>query len=265
MTAAASLIQARPANVSLWPREHGALFGLLLPLVVAHWTSRPTLAGWLFTLAALSAFFAHEPLLVILGRRGSRARREQSARAGRWLGGWVAVATLGAGLGLRSAPGPSLQALALPALGGLLVTAALLRDREHTLLGELLVAPTLAACAVPVAVAGGSSYDTALAVWAVFAVGNMSATWAVHAAMGARKRNLGGLRRLGPLGAVAAMACLARLQGWFGWREFVAVAPLLVTSLVLAGWAPHPRHLRRVGWALVGASLTTVVLLGLGL
>jgi hypothetical protein len=152
----------------------------------------------------------------------------------------------------------------MPALGGLLVAVALVQNREHTLLGELLVAPTLAACAVPVAVAGGSSHGTALAVWAVFAVGNMAATWAVHSAIGARKRNLGGLRRLGPLGAVAALACLGRLEGWVGWREFVAAAPLLVTSLVLAGWAPHPRHLRRVGWALVGASLATAVLLGLG-
>jgi hypothetical protein len=264
MHQAASLIQARPANVSFWPREHGALFGLLLPLLVAHWTSRPTLAGWLFTLAALSAFFAHEPLVVILGHRGARARREQSARAGRWLGGWAALATLGAGLGLLFAPVPSLVALALPVLGGVLVAAVLVQNREHTLLGQLLVAPTLAACAVPVAVAGGSSHGAALAVWAVFSVGNMAATWAVHSAIGARKQNLGALRRLGPLGAVVAVACLGRLGGWVGWREFVAAAPLLVTSLVLAGWAPHPRHLRRVGWTLVGASLATVALLGLG-
>jgi len=254
----------RPANVSLWPKEHGALFELLLPLVVAHWTSRPTLAGWLFTVSALAAFFAHEPLLVVLGRRGPRARREQSGRARRWLGCWGALGVLGVGLGLASAPKPSLMALALPTVGGLLVAVALVQNREHTLLGELLVASTLAACAVPVAVAGGAPYETALAVWGVFALGNMAATWAVHGTIGARKRNLGLFRRVGPLVAVAAVAGLGRLGGWVGWRELVAVAPLLVTSLVLAGWAPHPRHLRRVGWVLAGASLATAVLVGLG-
>jgi hypothetical protein len=253
-----------PAKVSLWPKEHGALFALLLPLVVAHWTSRPTWAGWLFTVSALSAFFAHEPLLVVLGRRGPRARREQSARARRWLGCWGVLGVLGVILGLGSAPNLALLALALPTAGGLWAVVALVENREHTLLGELVVVATLAACAVPVAVAGGSPYETALAVWAVFGVGNMAATFAVHGTVGAHKRNLGLFRRLGPLVAVVAVACLGRLGGWVGWRQLVALAPLLVTSLVLAGWAPHPRHLRRVGWVLVGASLATAVLLGLG-
>ena len=251
----------RPANVSLWPKEHGALFELVLPLVVAHWTSRPTLAGWSFTVSALSAFFAHEPLLVILGRRGSRARREQGERARRWLGCWGALGVLGVILGLASAPKSSLMVLALPTVGGLLVAVALVKNREHALLGQLLVASTLAACAVPVAVAGGSPYETALAIWAVFVVGNMAATWAVHATIGARNLNLGLFRRLGPLVALAAAASLGRLGGWVGGRELCAVAPMLLTSLVLAGWAPHPRHLRRAGWALVVASVATALVL----
>ncbi len=248
----------------MWPREHGALSELLLPLLVAHWTSRPTVAGWAFTVGVLAAFAAHEPLLVLLGRRGPRARREQGGPALRWLSGWTAVALAGAALGLWAAPAESVMALALPGVGALLVGALLALDQEKTLFGEMLVGPTLAACAVPVAVAGGFGLGPALSVWGVWARGNSAATWAVHATIRRRKGNLGVLGRLLPLGVMAAFAMVARLESWVGWRELVAVAPLLGSSVLLAGWAPHPRHLRRVGWLLAASGLATALLLGFG-
>lgn len=66
---------------SLMPREHGAYGQLALPLLTALFSGRPTAAAFLYAAAAVFAFFAHEPLLVLLGQRGSRAFRELGARA----------------------------------------------------------------------------------------------------------------------------------------------------------------------------------------
>ena len=66
---------------SLMPREHGAYGQLALPLLTALFSGRPTAAAFLYSTAAVFAFFAHEPLLVLLGQRGSRAFRELGARA----------------------------------------------------------------------------------------------------------------------------------------------------------------------------------------
>ena len=60
---------------SLWPREHGVYVQVSLPLLTALLIS-PTLAGAFISSAVVAAFLLHEPLLVLTGERGSRAKTE---------------------------------------------------------------------------------------------------------------------------------------------------------------------------------------------
>ena len=67
-------------NVML-PREHGAYGQLLLPVLTAMAMGRPTLAAVALAASAAAAFVAHEPLMVLIGRRGARARGVQHRQA----------------------------------------------------------------------------------------------------------------------------------------------------------------------------------------
>ena len=106
---------ARSPVRSLWPREHGAYGQLALPLLTALLSGRPSGPAGLYAFAAVCAFLAHEPLLVLLGHRGPRAQRECAGSAR------VRLALLSAGALLCGA-------LALAAIGhadaGLLVVRA---------------------------------------------------------------------------------------------------------------------------------------------
>jgi len=56
------------------PREHGAYSQMTLPLVTSFVTAGVSLPALLTGLAVILGFLAHEPLMVLLGRRGGRVR-----------------------------------------------------------------------------------------------------------------------------------------------------------------------------------------------
>src|SRR5205823_6340503 len=74
----------RESGIALLPKEHGAYGQLLFPLITAMAVGRPGVAAWSFAAAAVCAFLAHEPLLLLLGQRGPCARRERQDDAVRW-------------------------------------------------------------------------------------------------------------------------------------------------------------------------------------
>src|SRR5579859_6158246 len=59
----------------LVPREHGAYCEIAVPLLTALWMRPPTFGTVAWTVAAVAAFVSHEPMLVLLGRRGARVRK----------------------------------------------------------------------------------------------------------------------------------------------------------------------------------------------
>lgn len=254
-------------SLLLAPREHGAYGQLGFPLLAAHLVSSPTAAGWLLTGAAITAFLAHEPLLVLLGKRGSRLQREGAVSAKKAL---TLIALLGAIMaagGLSLAPPPARSAVLLGGALGALVAATIALNRERTLPGELLVAGTLPAFAIPVAVAGGIPPSVAYSTWSVWALGFIAATAAVRAAICHFKRTrqgLGGLALGGrlafPLAATALAAALVVL-GFMSPRHTIALLPTLQVASVIAILTPHPEKLRNIGWTLVGSSLLTTLLL----
>ena len=89
---------------SLAPREHGAYGQLAFPLLCALALGRPSWAGALSCVAFAALFAAHEPALVLAGKRGARARQIGGRRARKVLAAWLALG-LAAGLGAAAVGG----------------------------------------------------------------------------------------------------------------------------------------------------------------
>lgn len=230
------------------PREHGAYAQIALPLVAALASSEPTVAGACLTAAACAAFTAHEPALVLLGHRGTRARREKGPEAGRRFVLALALVVAGGLAAFVLAPAAR-PWMAFPAGLATASAGALLRKRERTLGGEILAAATLASVAVPVVVAGGLPWQAAVAMWAVFSSASAIATVEVRSIA---RRNVPGTARAAAWTVLAAVALLS-----FRTRPLMplALVPVAATVTYFAVRSPPPAALRRLGWTLVGSTL----------
>jgi len=245
-----------PRARSLAPREHGAYGQLAVPMAAALAGGRPGPVALLLAASAWAFFLAHEPALVLLGRRGERARTEQRRRAmSRLLAlGLAGVALGGTGLLLAS---PSVRWAALASAVLALGFGAVVRlGGERSALGEMLASIALAGAAFPVALAAGLPEDAAARAWLVWSIGLAAVVLPVRS-IGARRRGSASLvSRLLP--AAVALGLGLALQGRTLTRlDLAALAPLVLTSAWLGLARPDPRHLRRVGWSMVVATLVT--------
>lgn len=250
-------------GVSFWPKEHGAYAQLAFPLLSALCLSRPTPSALALATAAVCGFLAHEPLLVRLGRRGTRRAREDAHAASRRLVALTSVGSLALGAGLWRAPATLLTACFLVALAVLVSACLVLSKREKSLGGELTVAATLSFASIPVAVAARVelpiAITLALAWWAAFALGTLT----VHALL-RRARAPSTALPSAALGlAVATMLGALAIAGSGGVWAIGLVPQAALTIAVLASGAT-PRHLRRVGWSMVAAHITTLIALVIG-
>jgi hypothetical protein len=247
----------RPAarDRALWPKEHGAYGQIAFPLVTALALGRPSLASGSLALGASAAFVAHEPLLVALGLRGARARREHGARATQLALGCGALALACGACGWWLA-GMSVVLASIPPL---LLVAALLplvvKGLERTTAGEVLAGAALSAAALPVAAAGGVSLALGAHVWAAWVVAFTASTSAVRLVIGRHKTGA----RDRSLVALSAAATIAA-----GALSVCSPVGLAAFPMVVAGWGlvarpPHPKDLRRVGWTLVACSSATAI------
>lgn len=244
---------------SLMPREHGAYGQLAVPLLTALLSTRPTTAALLYTAAGVFAFCAHEPLLVLLGQRGSRALREAGRRARIRLVVLAVGALLCAGFALVLSSSAARLAFIAPASGMLAFGLLIWRKQERTDWGEIMAACILSAAAVPVAIAAGLPEQLALSAWGAFAIGFGLVTLALHRAIHGR----GGTARR-TVGAFAIPSLL--LCGcWFFARNSATVAaaavPMVGIALGLFVFPPSPMRLRQVGWMLVLGAVATGLLL----
>ena len=242
----------KPNVRSLAPREHGAYGQLGLPLVTGLAVGRPGGAAVALAAAAVIAFLAHEPVVVLLGGRGTRVKAEHGGRA-RWRLLVLAVIALAlAAVGLRSAARPVWWAAALAAGLGATAMAHVVARVEKTLVGEVVAASALASAAVPVGIAGGVPATAAWWMWAAWALGFAAITCAVRdvIARGKRKRT-----PWGPLLLALVLGATVTLAWSRG--SVRASAPLLAVALALVLAPAAPRRLRQTGWLLVAASVTT--------
>ena len=249
--------QEPPSSRSLAPREHGAYGQVALPLMVALASGTPHVAAAVVSGGAVLAFLAHEPVLVAAGLRGRHAQRSDGRRALRWalgFGGGAGVLYAG---GAALAPPDARWALLGCALLVALVVGTIARRAERTLVGELLVAATLPALAVPVALCTGSAARLAVGVWLTWALGSAAATCAVRDVIAHLKTPRSTVRRLLAIGLVAAAACGAFAAGALTAPMLALTAPMVLVSLAIVARPPHPRRLKQIGWTLVIASTVT--------
>jgi len=254
------------------PKEHGAYGQMALPLATAMLACGVTTPGLLLATAIIAGFLAHEPLLVLLGHRGTRASRESEGRATRWLAATTVTAAVAGAAGAWWMPAGTRWSLALPVLPASLLAAAIAGRREKGAVAEVAAATAFSLAAVPVSLAAGAPVRAGIAIAAVFAGVFVTATVAVR---GIIETTRGGgdpaasrkTRRLalslagGTAVALAASAMLALLP----WTAALAAAPGLGTSAGLALSPPRPTRLRAVGWTLVATSVAAAVVLAIGL
>jgi hypothetical protein len=249
---------------SLAPREHVAYGQLFVPLVAALAMGRPTIGAIAIAVAGTAVFFAHEPALVLLGRRGARAHREYGPRARRRLfelGALTLVAGVAAAV---SAPFFALAAgtALIPAAATVGWLAA--RGEEKTAAGELLAAAALAGVAMPVALAAGVPVSWSLGAWGAWTLAFGASTIAVRAVITHAKARIVTWRRMvAPLGA-AGLAIVIGASGLAPWWCAAAAAPMIVVAIAVSASPPSPRALRRVGWMLVAASIAAAAILIVG-
>lgn len=253
--------RARPSDGrtrSLWPKEHGAYGQLAMPLVAALASAEPGVASWFLVLGAAAAFVAHEPLLVLLGVRGSRARREDGARAARlglsFLVGALLFGSIGLVVGGLDVALASLVPLALVGV----LTPFVLRGAEKSTGGELVASAALSAAAVPVAVSAGLSLGAATLAWSVWVLAFSASTAGVRWVISKDRSTLDA--RVLPSIVVASTIGLVALASLAPGLA-AAGLPMLGLSVWLVARPPARSALRRVGWTLMGASVTTAIVI----
>ena len=257
-------IQAATRPRSLLPQEHGAWGQLAMPILSALLVARPGAAALLLTTATVAGFLAHEPWLVVLGHRGVRAAREEGPRARRVMWRFLtlcAVAGLG---GAWLAPLEARLALVLPALLAAAVVGFVLARRERTVPGELTVVSALASSGFAVALAGGAPLAAAAASTTTWVISFAASVFAVRVVL-VRALSKGeeehGVRNALLAAAIAAGGSAAAVACGLGWAVPAAVAPTALLSLVVCLAPFSARQLRTLGWALVGSTTATLVIL----
>lgn len=257
--------QEQAKSIRLLPKEHGAYGQLLVPLLVSLSLGKPTVASSSFAVAAVASFLAHEPLLILLGQRGKRATQVASQRSFRWLIAWSAIALAALVLAVAQVSLEVRWATLLPVALSLSALVLALVGRERSILGQCVVAATLPALALPVALAQGLELEAALAAWAAWTLASIAATGAVKGAIGSFKYSTGLWRRLSlPLFAWTILFLILWIDGHAG-KTTVAATPTLIVATIVSIVAPHPRHLKRLGWTLVGSSLACALWLAIAL
>ncbi|HUR32679.1 MAG TPA: YwiC-like family protein [Vicinamibacterales bacterium] len=247
----------------LTPREHGAYGQLLFPLVSALLIGHPAAGAYLLAATAVALFLAHEALLVVLGQRGARASRELGADARRTLALFGAFFVVTGGVSLVVIPRLALWFVLLPVVLGLAVFAVVIAHRERSTSGESLVAMALSSVSVPVALAGTVPRAAALTLFVVFAGVFVTATVAVRSMIGRVSKVGGPPPALSAALSVAVVSGLAvaAVSGRLPPVAPYAAMPVCAIALALAVRPPSPRHLRAIGWTLVGATALTAVML----
>jgi len=246
---------------SLWPREHGASMQLAFPLLSACTLGEGALASLALTLAAVLAFLAHEPLLLLAGGRGVRKRELARGPALRRLLLLALLACSAAAVSLVLAPSSARPLVLLPAALGAVAFGIALRGKERNAVAEVFVAMTLSTLAIPVAVFGGVPLLAAASLTAIWAIGFAVATVAARALVVQKKDAGRGLRLALVVAALTAVALLVAVSlELLKLRLAAAPLPLVVTALVLAVFPPAPKRMMAVGFGMTGASLVTLAL-----
>jgi len=241
---------------------------LAVPLVTSFAVAGVSPPALLIGVAAVAGFLAHEALLVILGRRGTRIQRERSRPAAVWLTAASATA-LGAWLvAAWSVPAALRWSFLLPLVPAAFLAGSIAGKREKSLQGETAVALAFSVLSVPLCLAAGSSIGTAAAVASVFASIFVAGTLAVRIVV-LQVRSGGNATavrsaRIAALALIAMNVLLLMAAASYALVPYstpIAAAPGLLVAAWISASPPHSTQLRSVGWTLVATSAAAALIL----
>jgi YwiC-like protein len=253
------------------PREHGAYSQMVLPLATSFLVCGVTLAAALTGVAVLLGFLAHEPLMVLLGRRGMRVRGEVARRARTTLTIIGAAMIAVGGAAILLAPVQARAWFALPLIPATIVAVGVMRKQEKSGPVEIAVALAFSLAAAPIALTAGAPVATAISIAVAFAVVFVAGVLAVRVAI--LKVRAGGNPRavrqtraaLATLAAIALAGLGASVaRAILPWAPLAAVVPGIVVAAMFAFRTTAPR-LKTVGWTLMSASTAAALMLIAGL
>jgi hypothetical protein len=247
--------------ISLVPREHGAYGQLAFPLITSFLVAGVSTVSLLIAASVVAGFLAHEPLLVLIGRRGARAQRHQRRQA---ITALVVEGTVAAAAGVSAlvlAPPTVRWSLLLPLVPAVCLAIAIVIEHEKRAFGEVAAALTFSSLAAPLCLAAGASLRAALGVAIAFAAIFVTATLAVRVVI-LRVRGGGNPRAerttrvaVWVVSATSLVALTwASAHALTPWATVIAAAPGLIGAVWLSTRPPSPAYLRTVGWTLVGTS-----------
>jgi len=256
------------AQRKMIPREHGAYAELLFPIVTVFLGGSPTISTWLLAVGAIAAFLANEPLLVLFGQRGTRAKREEADRAKRALLIFALLA-VGAGVaGLLLANTAVQYAVGVPLLLGVALVMLAMQGLERSMIGEALAASTLSSIAIPLGLSAGLGLAPTLAVALIWLVTSLLGTAVVRLTVARSKaKSDEELARVRLKRALLVLVCLAVIAigvaapygSRVGLWVLAAAVPVAVVVFAMAVLRPTARRLRLMGWSLVGANLCSLI------
>jgi hypothetical protein len=231
-------------------------------VLCALWVGPINLLALALALAACAAFLAHEPLLVLLGQRGQRARSLSAAPARQrvaLLGAFVLAVVIG----FAASSSQRAVALLVPALLSFAAALAVVRGRERSLGGQLLSATTLASFPIPILVAEGHGFWSALQFAGGWSLVHATATFAARAYVHRRREGASAVWRAALLSALALAACAALWWAGFLPVSFaLACAPFAAIALLLSTHVLELKSPKTLGWVLTGANLIAFVIFG---
>jgi hypothetical protein len=217
----------------------------------------PSSAGIAFSAASACAFFLHEPVRVWF-KRGRLERKNVSLYSLRYSGLLLIVATTAGLSGFALSPHHILPSLAVVLPLVTLSLILLVANRERTSYGEALAGTTLPSFAIPVLLSGGANWSQVWFVFTVFAVSHVVMTFGVRAVIAKTKQNKNTFERIWQILLIDTLAIVFAFYTMPPSWLVVAAAPLTFGT-ALAAFPPHPRHLRKIGWFLVGVSVITAI------
>ena len=248
-----------PSELALWPREHGAWMQLLFPLLTVGLLASSFGRWALFPVASLALFTAHEPALILAGRRGERAREALASRARLRLGLLVTIGVAAGAVSLYGAPWLAWELCAIPAALGAITTLLALRGWERNVLGELNAALALSSLALPAGTLAGLALESVLLCAGAWAVSFTLATVIARSIL-IRKKDSGRGLLIAVTLAILVLAASGVALGLGALDPRVAAGPtaFAIVSIVLAIVPPSPKHMTRLGFGLTGACLVTI-------
>lgn len=248
------------SRVWLYPKEHGAYAILGVPLIVAMLIVGLTPLTLLFSIASVCAFLAHEPMLILTGGRGHRAR--MATPQARPLLIRRLIVAVSCGLLAFTLSLPLAQAgMSLCLLFASIEVAVAATGKSRTLAAQLI---GLAGLTLPSAVLltiGGLEIEVASQFWLIWFSGRVATTASVRTVIARHRKNISASHTARVCDALLVAVIMICGGGMLvGTQQWLITIPLLVSAVVLRTLSPHPRCLKQVGWSLLAVNVLSGVL-----